>query len=215
MIRIGLRVVLGSVACSTIVCSGRRWRRRKLRGVCRAANKEINSIHFNTFITRDVEYEIQVGASPLEAACFLALSHWPHIPLRRGDHQSMFCQPVSWGVTCFCHGFFNPITQMTHYTPLVVFEIEKRGLLRWLLHKSLHGWSARDLLRNSSLAKPPLAGPVPLGTSTVRHATKACRDTLTVNRGSIVVRLGSRTPSFPTSAHSCSVQCFLVLHPLS
>ena len=51
----------------------------------------------------------------------------------------------------------------------------------------------------------------PLGTSTVRHVTKVCRDIPKVNRGSSIVRLGSHTPSFPTSAQSCSVRCFLVL----
>jgi len=65
----------------------------------------------------DVKYEIQVGASALEAACFLPSSPLPHSPLRQGDISRCLISRLL-GVTYFCHGFF-----------MVVFGIEKRGLL--------------------------------------------------------------------------------------
>jgi len=116
-----------------------------------------------------MKYEIQVGASALEAACFLPSSPLPHSPLRQAIIRRCFISCLL-RVTCFCHDFFNPMTRMARFV-----------------------------------------NPAPLGTSTVMHVTKVYWDISKVNRGSSLVRLVSHTPSFPTSAQSCSVRCFLVL----
>ena len=61
-----------------------------------------------------MKYEIQVGASALEAACFLPSSPLPHSPLRQAIIRRCFISCLL-RVTCFCHDFFNPMTRMARF----------------------------------------------------------------------------------------------------